>query len=207
MDDTHRELLQQAIAGDHAALMDLLEQCAPAIRRRLAGRIPLRLRALLSEDDVLQQTYTDAFLGISSFVKQDGYGFVAWLNTLATRNLIDAIRMLEADKRGGGRKRVEPRCEDDSCQALFELLAATSTTPSRQIAKAEAVGIIRQAIQKLPEIHRQVVVQCDLEGQALRDVAACLGRSPGAISMLRIRAHARLAEIMGAASKYLSTSA
>jgi DNA-directed RNA polymerase specialized sigma24 family protein len=47
----------------------------------------------------------------------------------------------------------------------------------------------------------------DLEGHSVEEVAASLGRSPGAVYMLRARAHRQLAEIMGAPSRFLSGSA
>ena len=204
MDDTDQNLLKRAVAGDRAALTELLEQHAPVIRRRLVGRIPSRFQAVLSEDDVLQQTYTDAFLGIGNFVPKESGSLMAWLCTLAKRNLVDAVRMLDAEKRGGSHKRRENRSPDDSCQALFEILMSTITTPSRQVARSEAAHVIRQVIQQLPETHRQVVQLYDLEGRSLQEVATLLGRSPGAVSMLRMRAHARLAGMMGTASQYFS---
>jgi DNA-directed RNA polymerase specialized sigma24 family protein len=46
----------------------------------------------------------------------------------------------------------------------------------------------------------------DLEGRPVQEVAQALGRSPGAVYMLRARAHRRLSEIMGTASRYVTDS-
>lgn len=56
----------------------------------------------------MQETFTDAFLDILQFRPGPGSAFLAWLTTLATRNLYDAIRMLEAEKRGGRVRQVTP---------------------------------------------------------------------------------------------------
>ena len=207
MADSDGERLGQAIQGDERALTELLEKHGPAIRRRLAGAIPKRWQSLLSEDDVLQQTYVDAFRDIGRFVGDDGRAFERWLHTLAKRNMLDAIKMLEADKRGGDRRRIEPGSRDESMVALYEVLGGTVTTPSRKAARQEAGDALKKALESLPTAYRQVIELYDLDGRPIEEVAAALERSCGAIYMLRSRAHRLLSEIMGSQSKYFSEKA
>jgi RNA polymerase sigma-70 factor (ECF subfamily) len=207
MSDRGPGLLNRAIDGDADALIQLLEGHGPTLRGFLAGKIPAHLQSVLSEDDVVQQTFADAFLGIGSFVPQGDNSFTNWLVTLAERNLTDAIRMLHREKRGGDRRRVEPAASDESLMALYELVGATTTTPSRHAARSEAEAVMNQAISRLPELYRRVVEMYDLQGRSVDEVAAALGRRPGAVFMLRERALRRLAEMMGSASDYLSGSA
>ena len=201
------ELLSKAIAGDERALTALLAAHGPAVRRRLTGAIPKRWQSLLSEDDVLQQTYVDAFRDIGRFVGDEGRAFEAWLHTLAKRNMLDGIKMLEADKRGGDRKRIEPGPREDSMVALYEVLGGTITTPSRKAARQEAGDALKKALESLPTAYRQVIELYDLEGRPIEEVAAVLKRSSGATYMLRSRAHRLLCEVMGTESKYLSEKA
>jgi RNA polymerase sigma-70 factor (subfamily 1) len=201
------DLLTRAIEGDADALALLLERHGQAVRRALKGKISARWQSALSEDDVMQQTYADAFQDIGSFVPHGDGSFVAWLTQIANRNLLDGVKMLEREKRGGKRRRVEAGSSDDSYVALYELVGRTSSTPSRHVARDEAKKVLAEAIQKLPSAYREVVRLYDLDGQPAQQVADDLGRSCGAVFMLRARAHARLREIMGAASDYLSGSA
>ena len=129
--------------------------------------------------------------------------FESWLATIAKHNLLNAIQMLEAEKRGGKRRRIEAD-RDDSYVALYELLGCTTTTPSRAAARREAHDALRGAIEKLPDDHRQVVQMYDLEGRPVQEVAAAMNRSPGAVFMIRARAHRTLGRLMGTASKYLT---
>lgn len=207
MAEMRRELLGKAVRGDEQALTELLEKHGPAIRRRLAGAIPKRWQSLLSEDDVLQQTYVDAFLDIGRFVGDDGRAFEAWLHTLAKRNMLDGIKMLETDKRGGDRRRIELGSRDESMVALYEVLGGTITTPSRKAARQEAGDALKKALESLPTAYRQVIELYDLDGHPIEEVAAALERSCGAIYMLRSRAHRLLSEIMGSQSKYFSENA
>ena len=197
-------LINHARAGDRGALGDLLQQHGAKIRRSLRGAIPKRWQALLSIDDVLQQTYLDAFLDIGDFSGSRPEAFDGWLCTMARRNLHDAIRMLSAEKRGGDRTRLTQALSDESFVALFELAGRTQSSPSRTASKGEIRTFIEDALQRLPPDYRQAVVLFELEGLGAERVAEVLNRSTGAVYMLRARALDRLASILGPASKYLS---
>ncbi len=201
---TEDELLQQACDGDEKALGTLLDLHTPELRRAVAGKLSTKWQSLLSEEDVLQETFTDAFLDINQFKPGPGSVFLAWLTTVATRNLYGAIRMLEADKRGGNVRRVTPGGSDESYFELMEKLGGTATTPSGHAARDEAKAALDQAIAKLPVHYCRVIKMYDLEERPLADVADTMKRSRGATSIMRHRAIRMLGEIMGTASQYLS---
>ncbi len=187
--------LQAAQDGDADALGRVLESQAGPLRAALTGRIPAALQSMLSIDDVLQQTFTDAFLGIERFRPTGPRGLENWLRTIAEHNLRDAIRLLRADRRGGGTAPV--RDLDDSTSALFERITGSGTTPSRHLARSEAVAAVRTALAELPAMHRDVLERIDLRGESVAEVAASLGRSPGSVHMLRARAQRWLADLLG----------
>lgn len=205
MDPSEHAQVAQATRGDEKALANLLERHGPAVRHGLAGRIPKRWRSVLSEDDVLQQTYVDAFRDIRRFEPRGAGSFVAWLRAIADRNLLDALKALGAVKRGGERRKMETPPGEDSYVALYDLVGTTTSTPSRKAARQEAVSVLTRALEGLPDDYRRVIEMYDLECRAIDAVAAQLKRSEGAVYMLRARAHRLLGEIMGTASKYLSS--
>jgi RNA polymerase sigma factor (sigma-70 family) len=198
-------LLSDATAGDGDALAELLERFGPKVRAEIDGEINLRWQSLLSVDDVMQQTYLDAFLAIRGFQSREVSSFRGWLAIRAKRNLTDAIRMLEADKRGGKQRRIETAIGGDSVVALYQLLVE-SATPSRLAAKDEAGSSLESAIKRLPPVYERVVRLYDLEGKSAKETADTLNRSVGAMYMLRARAHDQLTEMMGAPSRYFSDS-
>ncbi len=185
------------------SLPALLKRYGPDVRHALAGAIPARLQRLLSLDDVLQQTYIDALLDFGGFVERDDDAFRRWLVTLARRNVQDAVRMLEADKRGGAHSPVP----GDSQELIDELAPRSDSTPSRHAARREASEALQRAIDDLPQPYRQVVQLYDIDRQPIEQVAARLERSAGAVYMLRARAHRWLRELLGSSSRYFSTSA
>lgn len=208
------ELLRRACGGDDEALAALLRAAAPAVRRALAGRVPAHLRSLLSEEDVLQQTFADAFLEIDGFVPVGEGAFSAWLARMARNNLLDAVRALEAEKRGGGRRAVRavgsdgPGDDGRSAELLLDtLLASSVTSPSRGAARGEAREILDAALRRLPAEHERVVRLLDLDGRGVREVAGLLDRSPGAVHLLRHRALRRLQGLLGASERFFGDSA
>lgn len=199
-------LIADATAGNTEALTSLLHRHGPAVRQRLAGKIGQVWRSMLEEDDVLQVTYLEAFLRISTFRPRGPGAFPAWLGQIAENNLRDAIRGLERAKRPDPRRRVQPRpVTDESYTDLVGILGVTTTTPSRVAAREEAGGAIEAALAKLPADYRAVIRLYDLESRGIEEVAAQVGRSTGAIYMLRARAHDRLKEELGGASQFFST--
>lgn len=198
-------LLDGARGGDRAALAKLLEEIGPRVRGRIAGRIPERFRSVLDADDVMQVTYLEAVTRFETFTEGNASGFLAWMTRLAENNVVDAVRALEAAKRPNPRKRVRASPGHDSMVALVELLGVTNTTPSIVAARDEGVGLLKVALAKLPTDYRRVITMYDLEGRSAEEVSREMGRSTGAVFMLRARAHDRLREEMGSASQFFST--
>jgi RNA polymerase sigma factor (sigma-70 family) len=195
--DSSQELLRRAKLGDDAALATLIEQFDPVLREQLHNEIPKRWQAVLGLDDLLQETYTDAFLDVAHLRQLDASSFQRWLTAIAKNNLVNAIESLEAEKRGGGRVPVPLGGQADSSVAFYEFLARTSSTPSRRLAKTEAVRVLNAGIEQLPEDYRLVVRPYDIEGQPAGHVARTMTRSEGAIFMLRARAHRALRKLLG----------
>ena len=95
----------------------------------------------------------------------------------------------------------------DSYVTLLDQLALSATTPSRQAANNEAGGMLDDVIGKLPHDYRKVVRLYDLEGRSPTEVAESIGRSVGAVHMLRARAHDCLRELLGSESQFFSRRA
>jgi RNA polymerase sigma-70 factor (ECF subfamily) len=193
--------IRRAVEGDLEALARLLEEHGPALRERLRGRIPAAHRAVLGEEDVLQVTYLEAFLRVASFTGGTGAAFASWLRAIAEHNLADALRGLERVKRPDARRRAG---DGEAAAELLEELGSPATTPSRAAARGEAQALLAEALAHLPADYARVVRLQDLEGRSIEQTAAELGRTRGAVHMLRQRAHDRLRERLGAPARFLS---
>lgn len=204
--DEPRDDLAAARGGDSDALVRLLERATPAVKRAVSADLPRRWGHLLSVEDVLQQACVDAFRDVASFEGTDQRAFSAWLTRIAKRNLLDAVRMLEAEKRGGGRLVRAPR---DHETASIELLAhlTQQTSPSRAATREELAAALQAALAELPDDYRGVISAFDLAGRDMSEVADELGRSRGAAYMIRARALRLLRERLGSTQRFFSTGA
>ena len=200
-----RDLLNAAATGDTGALSELLQRHGPEVRRRLV--IGHAWRVMVESADVMQVTYLEAFLRIDQLEARTGDGFRAWLDRLAQNNLRDAIRELEAQKRPDPRHQVGRGPKDDSASSLLEALSCGTPTASHVAAGREAKGALDAALAELPPLYAEVVRLHDLQGHAVTEVAATMGRSPGAVYMLRARALDRLRELLGPESRFFSRGA
>jgi RNA polymerase sigma-70 factor (ECF subfamily) len=194
--DSTATLVQRARAGDETALETLLARHFAALRDRIARRIDPRWQSLLSADDVMQQTGIDAFLRIKSMRADDEDAFCGWLYRLASNNLIDAIRRLEADKRPPAYRRIDAPGSPSTRTLHESIFGVDSDTPSRVVAGRESEQLLQAAFERLPPAYREVVQLYDLQAMPIQEVAIALGRSPGAVHMLRARAHELLRQIL-----------
>jgi RNA polymerase sigma-70 factor, ECF subfamily len=198
-------VVEKAVAGDRAALAELLRRFGPVVRQRIAPRISKVWQSVLEPDDVMQVTYMEAFLNIGRFKAAGPGAFTAWLSRMAENNLLDAVKELERAKRPDPRRRVRPaRTAEDSYVALVEMLGVTTTTPSRNAARGEIQVCLDGALSRLTEDYATVIRLYDLQGLSALEVSERMKRSQGAVFMLLARARERLREVLGAESQFFS---
>jgi RNA polymerase sigma-70 factor (ECF subfamily) len=76
-------------------------------------------------------------------------------------------------------------------------LAADQTTPREQAAQAEEGRLVRDAIQALPEIYREVIILRHYENLKLREIAEVLNVPPGTVNSRMAEALDRLSQRLG----------
>ena len=202
MGDADDELISRAVQGNVDVLSQLLESWAPQMATSLGVRVGVRWRGVLDVEDVLQVTFLEAFLRISQCKASDSRSFHAWLMRIAENNLCDAIRALDRGRRHFPPAPKAP--DEDSNTELFNLLTAPSSTPSRRAGRHEIRVVLNAALERLPPDYEKVVRLYDLEGRSAGEVGRALGRSEGAVYMLRARAHDRLRQLLGTESRFFS---
>lgn len=199
------DLLGSARDGDTDAFVELLARAAPDLRRSIFIDAPWR--SSLSEDDVVQVTFTEAFLRLDRFVGSNAISFQAWLKKIAQNNIRAAIRGLNSSKRPSplNRRGLRTGRPDSEADLLVEL-GVVSATPSRAAARDEMREIMSEAIKKLPPDYAAVINLYYFEGLRGEELALRLRRSRGAASMLLARARDRLAELVGSPSRFFTDS-
>jgi RNA polymerase sigma-70 factor (ECF subfamily) len=204
-EEHYDDLVQRAVAGNRAALDGLLAAYYPRLAAHVAPKLPRDLRGTLAVEDVLQEAYLDAFQSIASAKADNGKSFYSWLVSIVEHRLLDLIRAARAAKRGGGWGPLD--AQSASMVGMLEQIAVTSRTPSVSAAGHEAVSAVQAALELLPADYREALRLRHIEGLAVADVAARMGRTERAVQMLCHRALKQLATVMGSASRFLSRKA
>jgi RNA polymerase sigma-70 factor (ECF subfamily) len=200
------ELIVQAIAGSRLAVERLLLDHYTPLVQHLTPLLPVSLQSVVSVEDVVQEAYSQAFKDINTFHPSTEESFAAWLKVIAENRLRDVIKSLRRKKRGGEHYRVQSATDSrlGSAANLAEMLSASGSTPSRSLARREAIRAVQVAMAGLPQEYREAVRLRYYEGLSIEEVARAMHRSSGAVRGLIDRAKRAMRDSMGRASKYLT---
>lgn len=194
--------VSQAVQGDLDQVEMLFRACSPKLRRWIELRLPQSIRSSVDADDVLQETFAEAFQEIGRCRAKCLPSFFQWVLAIAEHNLIDLQRGLFALRRD-----VRRTCSVASCELTIHRLAldlqCPHETPSWAARSHELADRLRWAIAELPADYREVVVRYDLRQLPIDEVADELGCSAGAVYMRRQRAHRLLRRQMVSFSRFL----
>ena len=197
-DSTNDPRIAAAVGGDTDALQELLAESVPWLAPKLS--IASKWSRAISREDVIQVTFLEAYLRIRTLREPKFASFRAWLARIAENNLRDAIRDLGRDKRPESRGRLTSGADGESSRTLLARMQSDGTSLESRLDAAAEIERLHAAIGELPESYAFVVRAYDLEERSVAEIAAELGRSPGAIHMLHSRALDRLRELLARAS-------
>lgn len=194
--DASAELVERMMAGDRDALEALLRRHLPEVRAFLRLRMGATFRAKESSSDLAQSVVREVLQHRDRFRFPGNDGFRRWLFETALRKVRNRQAYWLAEKRDVGRETPPVPADDGSRDA--DLLAGYGSicTPSREVAAREQVERIEQAIDRLPEEQREVLVLAKIEGLSRAEIAVELDRSEASVRSLLYRATIRLAELL-----------
>ncbi len=141
-------------------------------------------------EDAFQTTFLQVHLKCGQF--EPGRKVRPWLYTVATNQAIDAQRrnrrhrMVSLDRRRG-----EGQCGDET-GPLMNLLDSEERDPAEQYRSAEEGEYVRQAVERLPEVLRQVVLLVYYQGLKYREAAEVLEVPVGTV---KSRLHAAILKL------------
>jgi len=195
------ERLTRARGGDARALEELLGLYRNYLRLLARGQIGAVLGRRLEASDLVQDTLLEAYRDFARFQGTSERELVAWLRRILVRNLADQARHFEAQKRGFQEQESLEALLDRSSLAVHKALAEGILSPSALAAKREQAVLLADALEKLPEDYREVLILRHLERLSFEEVAARLGRTNGAVRKIWTRALVKLRLLLKAAGQ------
>lgn len=192
-DNTER-LLRQAEAGDARAFEDLFARHRAYLHQVVALRLDPRIRPRLDASDVVQEAQLEAFRRIGDFLERRPMAFRLWLRKTTQERLL----MLQRFHRRAARRSVDREVElpDKSAFALVQQLFAAGSSPSKRLEQSEAARRVRDALGRLSDTDREMLLMRNLEALSNQEVAEVLGIEPVAASKRYGRALMRLRDVL-----------
>ena len=193
-EDASRELVDRALAGDAAAMQELLEHHLPSLRAFLRLRMSPELRAKESCSDLAQSACRDVLEHLDRFQYHGEGNFRHWLYTTALRKVMKRYEYYKAAKRDLGRE-VTPAVDASGDEPLAQLYQ-TLSTPSQALMRREQVERFEAAFEQLPEHYREIITLSRIVGLSHKEIAEQQGKSETATRSLLHRALAELTEVL-----------
>src|SRR5580658_6511466 len=134
-------------------------------------------------EDLVQETYLKAFRSFASF--QSGTNFRAWIFRILRNTFLNSSPLRDRQVM------VELESEEQAFPAF-----ATCTTPESMLIDSSGVAAIREAIQQLPAIYREVILLCDVEDASYREIAEILSIPLGTVMSRLARARRTVREAL-----------
>jgi RNA polymerase sigma-70 factor, ECF subfamily len=184
------ELLCRLKEGDPQALATVFSRNRRWLLKLVERRLDTRLTARVSPADVLQETFIDALKRLRHFQADPDVPFSIWLRTVAIQRLIEVHRQhLGAKARDADREvPLAIACAYGTNSERIAARFVDLTSPSEKLERAEIIAIVRQALDRLDPIDREVLALRHFEELDNREVAALLGILPAAASKRHVRA-------------------
>src|SRR5437660_3078267 len=192
------ELLGRASAGGGLALGQLLELYRSYLALLARVQIGRRLQGKVDAADLVQDTFLEAHRHFAEFRGVTEAELVCWLRQILAGLLGNLVRRYLGTQRRDVRLERELGDElDRSSRALDQNLAARQSTPSQRAARREQAVLLADALGRLPDDYREVIILHHLEGLTFPEVARRSGRTVDSLKNVWARALAQLRRSLG----------
>lgn len=185
------ELIHRCRAGEASAREQLFGRYQHYLYVLAQAQIGRRLRVKCAPSDLVQQTLLEAHRDFAGFQGQHEGELLAWLRRILAHNLFNEARRYDARQRDAAREVSLDQVRagvDQSSAALERCLAAGGASPSQEAMRHENAVRLADALARLPEDYRTVLLLRVFEELPAEEVAQRMGRSAGAVRMLQMRA-------------------
>ncbi len=172
--DIHKDLIELSKEGDHLAQYRLYQLYARAM-----FNVAMRLmRNRESAEDMLQESFTDAFNRLGSFRFESGFG--SWLKRIVVNNCLNEIKRRKANLQFVEDIQVYEAKEEDDAGYKPWL----------------SVDNVKSAMENLPDGSRMIFSLYLLEGYDHREIAQILNISESNSKSQYMRARLKVKEIL-----------
>lgn len=194
------ELIDRACRGERTAREELLGRHRDRLRQMVVVRMAPHLAARVDPSDVVQEALAEAARNLSDYLRERPLPFYPWLRRLAWERLVDLARYHVRSRRRSVAREFSPAIclSDESVMSLARRLVDRGSSPSQHLLREEQRRRVRDALGRLDERDREVLVLRYLEQLSTAETSAVIGLSEGAVKSRVLRALVRLRGLLEA---------
>jgi RNA polymerase sigma-70 factor (ECF subfamily) len=186
-------LIAEARGGSPDALGRLLEFSRNYLLQVANAELDSQLQAKAGGSDLVQETFLEAQRIFARFQGTSEPDLLAWLRAI----LLNKVATFTRHYRGTGKRQVGREVPPDDAPPEP---AAAAPTPSLLAMQGERAEAVAEALGRLPEHYRQVIVWRQWDELSFEEIARRLQRSPDAARMVWCRAIERLQQELDVSS-------
>ncbi len=176
------ERIRRILAGERQLFHDLMRPCERAIYFLLLSL----LRNEADAEDAAQETAIKVYLNLHLF--RGDSQFRTWVLSIARNEGLGRLRKQDSRREDS----LDAEIEEQGGDYTPAILTSWREVPSAALERKELGALLRKAIEGLPGIYRNVVLLRDIEEMDVRETAAALGITEGAVKVRLHRARAML---------------
>lgn len=179
---TEAELIRRILDGEKELFHELIRPCERAIYFLLLSLLKNEVDA----EDAAQETVIKAYTNLHRFRGESQ--FRTWVLSIARNEGLGRLRKVGTLREDS----LDAGTDETTGDYTPAILTSWREVPAEALEQKELGALIRQAVDKLPEIYRNIVILRDIEEMDIRETAAALGISEGAVKVRLHRARAML---------------
>jgi RNA polymerase sigma-70 factor (ECF subfamily) len=176
------DCIRRILAGEKQLFHELIRPCERAIYFLLLSL----LRNEAEAEDAAQETAIKVYLNLHLFRCESQ--FRTWVLSIARNEGLGRLRKQTTRREDS----LEADTEEQTGDYTPAILTSWREIPAETLERKELGAFLRKAIDGLPAIYRNVVLLRDIEEMDVRETAAVLGISEGAVKVRLHRARALL---------------
>jgi RNA polymerase sigma-70 factor (ECF subfamily) len=176
------ECIARILAGEKHLFHQLIRPCERPIYFLLLGI----LRNEAEAEDAAQETVIKVYLNLKNF--RGDSQFRTWVLSIARNEGLGRLRKTATRREDS----LEAGTDEQTGDYTPAILTSWREVPQEALERKELGGMLRSAVEGLPAIYRNVVLLRDIEEMDVRETAAALGITEGAVKVRLHRARAML---------------
>lgn len=176
------DCIRRILLGERHLFHDLIRPCERPIYFLLLSILKSEAEA----EDAAQETVLKVFLNLKAY--RGDSQFRTWVLSIARNEGLGRLRKLGTRREDS----LEAGTDEQTGDYTPAILTSWREIPAEVLERKELGALLRRAVESLPEIYRNVVLLRDIEEMDIRETAAALGISEGAVKVRLHRARALL---------------